>query len=142
MPKHWTAEERVTLKGLVGNGVAISTIMGSLSRSEGAIMRESLDLGYGTKEVNGVKVLNHNLQRRDRSATAGKNKATSNSLKPAITDVLIDNVSSISNFSLTVMEANNKIVDMLKNNDLVVTPEIIFTLTTHIINTQGINNGN
>lgn len=140
MAKRWTAEERATLKSMVGNEVAISTIMGTLSRSEGAIMREALDIGYGTKvskEVNGVKVLNDNLQRRDRSATAGKKKTTANSLKPATADVLVNKHSGISNYPLTVMEANTKVVDMLKSNDITMTPEIIFTLTTHIINTMG-----
>ena len=69
MPKHWTAEERNTLKGLFVNGVKLNVLQVALpNRTAPAISREATKLNFRTKSFNGVKVLYDDIKRRKRVA--------------------------------------------------------------------------
>ncbi len=50
MPKHWTAEERNTLKDLLTNGVELNALHVALpDRTAPAISREATKFGFSTK---------------------------------------------------------------------------------------------
>jgi len=138
--KDWSKDELKTLKGLAVDGISINDLQKAIpSRTDGAISRKASDFDFGTKEIDGIKVLKKRITSIKK---ADEVKTTTNSSKSFPSDVLMNHGSSISEFSLAVMEANSTVIDIFNSYRLEVTPEIIATLTTHIANTKGANNGN
>ncbi|WP_415398499.1 hypothetical protein [Sulfurimonas sp. CS5] len=153
MPKHWTAEERNTLKDLLTNGVELSTLHVALPhRTALAISREATKLNFCTKSVNGVKVLYDDIKRRNRVAKLTKSEAkkkneeveadgiitTTNSDAPATVEslknkstVIVAIHDLISN--VTGLNANTTAVKMLQDYNLEVEPRIVFELSQHIL---------
>ncbi len=149
MPKHWTAEERNTLKYLLTNGVELNALHVALpNRTAAAISREATKLNFRTKSLNGVKVLYDDIKRRNRvaklktSEAKKKNKevaadvtiTTRHSDTPATAERLEEKSAvMITPLSLTLtntwMAINSKAVQMLHDADLKIDPYSILELS-------------
>ena len=137
--KHWSEKDRNTLIELLQDGLKVSDISLLLNRSEGAISRVAAKLGYGTSEITGVKTLTANIERRDRTE-----KETNTNSQESVMSESLSNKSddSLSNSELVQanngLEVNTIVIDMFQENNIVITPKIVYELSTHIIQTQGV----
>jgi hypothetical protein len=127
MSAQWSAQELQTLENLLVDGLAISTIQNQINRTEGAISKKAHARGYSTKDNSGVKTLHKGIIRR----------YTGSSEKQKITTEKITNSLSINSDAL---EVNNQVVDMLSKYNVFITPEIVYTLSKHILDSRGAYN--
>ena len=135
MSARWLTQEIQTLQNLLVDGVAISTIQNSIHKTEGAISKKAYAQGYSTQGYTGAKTLHKGITRRytalidDDSNIA--NSEMDEILNSAVNAILRDE---------GIIDVNNLVIEILRDSGVTITPEIICSLSNHILDSRGAYN--
>lgn len=131
MSQRWSKEENKIFEDLLVDGVAISDIREKIDRTEGAISTRAHGYGFRTVSTGNVKTLHKGIKERNRVSKDQSETKTDLATKPALS------LTETSIESERVLEVNNQVVSMLQENGFELTPDIIYTLSNHKMNTKG-----
>lgn len=137
MSARWTIQESQTLQNLLVDGVEISTIQNSINRTEGAISKKAHGYGYSTKGYTGSKTLHDGITRR---YTALIDEDSSITDSEVVELEILNNVVNSILSDKSVIDVNSLVVDMLSDYGVLITPEIICSLSNHILDSRGARN--